>query len=181
MFFKLLLVSDEVENFQREISIDADATFLDLNNAILEACDYSSDQITSFYTCDENWQQQEQIIREKMDDEASTDEDIYFMEDTSLRDMLEDIDDHLVYVFDPLSERMFFMKVTDMITGKNLDKPVCSKSVGKAPEQIIDYDASLKGLDLNSQIMDDDDQDFYGSEGFNEDEFDEEAFEIEDM
>ena len=38
MIFTFRIVSDEVDNFRREIKIDADATFLDLKNAI---CDRS--------------------------------------------------------------------------------------------------------------------------------------------
>ncbi len=40
MIFNFRLVSDEVDNFRREISIDADATFLDLRNAICDSVDY---------------------------------------------------------------------------------------------------------------------------------------------
>ena len=41
MIFTFRLVSDEVDNFKREISIDSDATFLDLRNAI---CDSTRDR-----------------------------------------------------------------------------------------------------------------------------------------
>ncbi len=180
MIFKFLVVCDEVENFRREISIDADATFLDLNNAILKSCDYTDDQITSFYICDENWKQGAQILREEMDDTSSSDEDTYIMEDTVLRDIIEDINDHLVFVFDPLSERMFFLKVTDMVTGKNLKQPECTLSKGKAPQQIMDFSESLAKTDMDNSAIMDDDTDFYGSDGFNDDEFDAEAYEIED-
>ena len=36
MIFKFLILSDEVDDFAREISIDSEATFLELNDAILE-------------------------------------------------------------------------------------------------------------------------------------------------
>lgn len=179
MIFKILLVSDEVENFQREIAIDADATFLDLNNAILNACHYSDDQITCFYTCNEDWEQKAQIIREEMDS-TSAEDDVYLMHNTAIRDLLNDVGDKLVFVFDPLSERMFFLKVSEVITGKDLKEAQCIKSVGNAPTQIIDYDDAIKGLNVDDTNIMDDDQDFYGTDGYNEDEFDPEAFEIED-
>ena len=40
MIFNFRIVSDEVDNFRREIQIDADATFLDLKNAICESVAY---------------------------------------------------------------------------------------------------------------------------------------------
>ena len=35
MVFRFLILSDEVDDFKREIKIDSEATFLDLYNAIL--------------------------------------------------------------------------------------------------------------------------------------------------
>ena len=36
MVYKLLILSDEVDLFFREIEINSDATFFELNNAILD-------------------------------------------------------------------------------------------------------------------------------------------------
>ena len=46
MLFRIKFISDEVDGFLREIKIDSDATFLDLNKAILESCGYTDDQMT---------------------------------------------------------------------------------------------------------------------------------------
>lgn len=48
MVFNFLIVSDEVEDFRREIAIDSEATFLDLQNAILDSVGYSHSELTSF-------------------------------------------------------------------------------------------------------------------------------------
>ena len=45
MVYKFKLVSDEVSNFSREIEIDANSTFLQLRNAILDSVGYSKDDI----------------------------------------------------------------------------------------------------------------------------------------
>ena len=49
MVYNFRIVSDEVDNFKREIKIDADATFLDLKNAICESVDYDKNQLSSFF------------------------------------------------------------------------------------------------------------------------------------
>lgn len=36
MVFRFLILSDEVDDFKREIKIDSEATFLDLYNAIMQ-------------------------------------------------------------------------------------------------------------------------------------------------
>lgn len=56
MIFNFRLVSDEVDNFRREINIDADATFLDLRNAICDSVGYDKNQMCSFFLCDNNWE-----------------------------------------------------------------------------------------------------------------------------
>lgn len=179
MLFKIVFVSDEAEDFLREITIDADATFLDLNKAILKACSYTDDQITSFYTCNENWEQKDQVIREDIGD-SSSEHDVFLMEKTQLRDLIEEEDDLLVFEFDPLAGRMFFMKVKEIVTSKNQKNASCTKSEGKAPKQLADPDAVLKDVTTKDDALLDEDSNFYGSDGFNEDEFDSEAFEITD-
>ena len=37
MIYKFRIVSDEVDNFKREICIDSDASFLELHDAILDS------------------------------------------------------------------------------------------------------------------------------------------------
>ena len=82
MIYKFLLLSDEVETFSREICIDSEATFLELNDAILESVNYTKDQLTSFFICEENWEKKEEITLIEMD--SSSDEDVWLMEDTRL-------------------------------------------------------------------------------------------------
>ena len=48
MVFRFLILSDEVDDFKREIKIDSEATFLDLYNAIMDSVGYTKDQMCSF-------------------------------------------------------------------------------------------------------------------------------------
>lgn len=48
MIFNFRIVSDEVDNFKREIEIDATATFLDLKKAICSCVGYDATQMSSF-------------------------------------------------------------------------------------------------------------------------------------
>ena len=51
MVYKFRLLSDEVEDFRRDIEIDSDATFMELHEAILKSAGYPDDQMTSFFIC----------------------------------------------------------------------------------------------------------------------------------
>lgn len=181
MVYRFKLVSDEVTNFAREIEIDSENTFLQLRNAVLDSVDYSKDELDSFFLCDEDWQREEEITLEDMGTGAS-DQDIWLMEDTPLSELIEDEGQKLVFVFDYLTERSFFMELKEVIPSRTLVEPVCTFKRGKAPQQVIDMDDFDKKVDLKAQEKLDnlDDIDVYSGEEFNEDEL-EDGFDIMSM
>lgn len=169
MVFRFLLLSDEVEDFRREIQIDAEGTFLDFHNAIIKSTGYKDGELASFFICSDNWEKQKEITLIEMD--TSSEEDSYTMEATALSEFLEDERQKLMYVFDNLTERAFFIELREIITGKNLDKAVCTKSTGEPPKQFIDFETvttASTSLDIG--------ENFYGDEGYDIDELDAEGF-----
>ncbi|MDR0795538.1 MAG: plasmid pRiA4b ORF-3 family protein [Tannerella sp.] len=165
MVYRFLILSDEVANFKREIQISSEATFLNLHHAILDATKYTHDEITSFFICDDDWSKRSEITLVDMG--ASSDADIYLMEDTMLEELLTDEQQRLLYVFDFLTERSFFMELSEIITGQTLDVPVCTLSVGLPPPQTISFDE----IEKNATHFDMG-EDFYGDSDFNDDELD---------
>lgn len=178
MIFNFRIVSDEVDNFKREIKIDADATFLDLKNAICDSVGYDKNQMCSFFLCDRNWEKEKEITFEDMG--SDSDEDVWLMEDTILSDYIEDEGQKMLFVFDYMTDRAFFIEMKELITGKNLKDPVCTLSLGHAPAQTVDLDEFNAKIDAKAAAtvasIDDLDEDFYGEDDFNPDEFDEEGF-----
>lgn len=175
MIFTFRIVSDEVENFKREIQIDATSTFLDLKKAICTSVGYDATQMSSFFLCDRNWEKEKEITFEDMG--ADDDRDVYLMDDSVLADFIEDEGQKLLYVFDYLTERMFFIEMTKLVTGRSLKDPFCSLSLGAAPPETVDLEEFDAKIDArHAAAADDLDEDFYGSEGYNEDEFTDQGF-----
>ena len=169
MLFRFLILSDEVDDFKREIKIDSEATFLDLHNAILDSVNYSKDQMASFFICEDDWSKQTEITLVEMD--TSSEVDNYLMDDTRLEELLEDEHQKLLYVFDYLTERAFFMELREIIPGQNLTEAICSKSIGIPPTQTIDFD------DIDTKATSTDlGEDFYGDSDYNIDEIDKDGF-----
>lgn len=175
MIYRFLILSDEVDNFSREIEIDSESTFLDFNNAILESVDYNKEQLTSFFHCMNGWEKYEEITLIEMDTNAETDS--YVMDSTRLYEFAEDEGDRLIFVFDNLTERSFFIELKEVKSG-SLQAPVCTRKKGTAPKQITSEDEFLYGLGVEgkdkNKILDDDD--FYGDSEFDMDELDSEGF-----
>ena len=177
MIFNFRIVSDEVDNFKREIQIDSDATFLELRNAICNSVGYDKNQMSSFFICDDGWEREKEITLEDMGTDTS--EDAYLMEDTPLSDFIEDDGQRLVWVFDYLTDRSFFIEMKNSIPGKTLKDPLCTISMGEPPAKMVDiddFDAKIDAKAIQAAADPDIDDDFYGSTEFNEDEFDAAGF-----
>lgn len=170
MIYRFLILSDEVDDFKREIKIDSEATFLDLYNTIMDSVGYTKDEMCSFFICDDDWRKRTEVTLVEMD--TSADEDNYTMEDTRLEELLEDEHQRLMFVFDYMTERAFYMELREIIPGQDLLDPVVSKSVGKAPAQTIDFDK----MEAESSKSSDIDEDFYGDTEYDLDELDREGF-----
>ncbi len=171
MVYRFTLISDEVDDFLREIQIDPEATFYDFHKAILKSVNYTDDQMTSFFICDDDWEKEKEITLEEMNDDPEVDS--WVMKDTTISELIEDEKQKLIYVFDYMTERCFFIELSEIITGKDIEGAKCSKKEGDAPKQTINFEemaASNSSLDL--------DENFYGDQDFDMEEFDKDGFDL---
>ena len=98
MIYRFTIISDEVDDFVREIQIDPEATFYDFHEAILKSVGYTNDQMTSFFICDDDWEKEKEITLEEMDDNPEMDS--WVMKETPISELVEDEKQKLLYVFD---------------------------------------------------------------------------------
>lgn len=177
MIFNFRLSSDEVNNFKREIKIDAQATFLDLKIAICDAVGFRKDELSSFFLCDEDWEKDKEIAVE--DTGSSADEDVYLMDECILEDYIDDEGQKLLYTFDYENDRSLFVEMKELITGKDLRDPICTLSSGKAPAQYIEdmvVEKTESKVAQKQTTLDDFDDPMYGDDEYSPDEFDEDGF-----
>ena len=173
MIYRFTIISDEVDDFVREIQIDPEATFFDFHEAILKAAGYTNDQMTSFFICDDDWEKEKEITLEEMDNNPEMDS--WIMKETRLNELIEDEKQKLLYVFDYMTERCFFIELSEIITGKEIKGAKCTKKSGEAPKQTVDFEEMAAGggsLDL--------DENFYGDQDFDMEDFDAEGFDVND-
>ena len=180
MIYRFTIISDEVDDFVREIQIDPEATFFDFHEAILKSVGYANDQMTSFFICDDDWEKEKEVTLEEMDDNPEIDS--WVMKETPISELIEDEKQKLLYVFDYMTERCFFIELKEIITGKDMNGAVvllclngakCTKKAGEAPKQTVDFEemaAAGGSLDL--------DENFYGDQDFDMEDFDQEGFDI---
>ena len=173
MIYRFTIISDEVDDFVREIQIDPEATFFDLHEAILKAANYTNDQMTSFFICDDDWEKEKEITLEEMDNNPEMDS--WIMKETRLNELIEDEKQKLLYVFDYMTERCFFIELSEIITGKEIKGAKCTKKSGEAPKQTVDFEEMAAGG--GSPVLD---ENFYGDQDFDMEDFDAEGFDVND-
>ncbi len=176
MTLRLTLISTEVEDFALEFKIDADDTFADLHRLILQHCGYEETEGQRFFVCDEKWKPIQRILLGD-EDNVNIDEDVYLMEDTNLGDFLEDEGQRLAYRFDPENRRMFLIELTETSFGERTrNGGQLTRKHGKSPSQfLIEEDTSPAPAAAISEELA---EEFYGEDGFEEEDLDMEGFDI---
>ena len=176
MIYHFVVLSDEVDNFRREIDIDAEATFQELNDLLLKTCAYKKDLMTSFFVCDEFWEKKKEITAVDMHDDPEK-EPAPLMEHTHLSDIISETEAknklNLLFEFDIMCERYLYMQLKEVRDHEHLLQPVITLEKGKAPKQEGDIDTMFKDLDTS---------DMYGDDSFNDDELDLDGYQdLEDI
>ena len=177
MIYNFKIRSSENDKFRRDIQIDPDATFLELKNAICDSVGYDKGQFCSFFICDDAWNRMDEIAVADLGFEEGMN-DVYLMEDTIINEFVDE-GQRLLFVFDYLTDRAFRIKMDECITGQTLHDPVCVFAQGVPPKQSMDFEEAeekQKTKKSDISLIDDLDEEFYGSDAYNDDEFDADGF-----
>lgn len=175
MTFRITIFSQEVEDFVMEAKIDAEAKFAELHNLILKTCNYQDMGSHGFLICDDGWHVKNHI-RQTCPQDFDAEEDINLMQNTSLRDFLDEEGQRIAYIFDPEGKRFFLMEISELLFGQPENEGRISRKHGIPPEQQLSDDSTIQPIAESTD--EDTEEDFYGEDGFEEGELDMEGFEI---
>lgn len=172
--FVILTDDDKIKDFRREIDIDAEATFQDLNDIILKTCGYKKDIMTSFFVCDEYWDKLFEITAMDMNDDPKA-KPKPLMSETHIGDMITEDEAKneakLMFEFDIMCERYLYIQIMSVREHEHMLTPKVTLEKGNAPKQEMDIE------DMFRDAGDNWDEDLY-----NEDEIDLDGYQdLEDM
>jgi len=168
MIYKFRVILDAKEDIFRDIAIEKEATLEDLHNTIVNAFGFDGSEMASFYTCDDEWNQMDEI---PLFDTGDVPGETRIMNNFILEDNLDKYESKIIYVYDFFNMWTFLVELA-AIEEKEVGEtyPTWLFSHGELPEEAPDKKFEAEGDDLN-----DDDQDFDMFEG--DDSFDEFGFE----
>lgn len=112
MIYKIRVILDTKDDIFRDIEIQEDNSLEDFHNAITQAFGFMGNEMASFYTCDIEWNQDEEIALFDMSENGS---DVRLMSETFLENILTERTPKLIYVYDFLSMWTFFVELADIV------------------------------------------------------------------
>lgn len=112
MIYKIRIILDTKEDIFRDLELDDTNTLEEFHNAIIQAFGFMGNEMASFYTCDEEWKQDEEIALFDMNE---GDSDIRLMNETLICDVLSEKSPKLIYLYDFFSMWTFFIELADIV------------------------------------------------------------------
>ena len=108
MIYKFRAILDAEEDVFRDIAIQEDDTLEDLHNAIVNAFGFDGMEVASFYTCDDQWNQEEEI---PMFDSGDVPGEMKIMSDYPLNQLLSADQTKIIYVYDFINMWTFLVEL----------------------------------------------------------------------
>ncbi len=144
--YKFRLLSDENDEFLRDIEIKSTQTFKDFHNIIKKVAGIDGNELASFFICDRKWNKMKEITLIDMEDDdyESEPEDLdeeeeetefrmplSVMEKSVIKDFIDDPHQRILYEYDILNQSSLYIELIKISpTDSQTQYPVCVKSKG---------------------------------------------------
>jgi hypothetical protein len=170
--YRFRLLFEDQDEFLRDIEIKPGQTFKDFHDFILKSVEIEGNELASFFICDPRWNKQREItlidMGVKIPDTGFDDDDerkpvvvpipVMIMEDVKIREVIEDPHQRILYEYNFLNPRTFFIELLRIVDADpKKDYPICVKKEGTLTPSVTpnflsflddpDEDAMLGELD----------------------------------
>ena len=178
-YYKFRVYFDEVEDFVRDIEILSDDNFKSFHRILYDATGLQGNELASFFICDKKWNKQKEVTLIDMegdespdvtpeyddDDDFSTQSNIpkSIMQDSLLKDFISDPHQQLIYEYDFLNPKVFYIELLKVQPEQSGVKyPRCTYKVKELPKE----EQNLFLPDPEDDFIKDIDDDF--EDGYND-------------
>jgi hypothetical protein len=163
--FRVLLDSEKDEEIFRDVVIDTHANFETFYRAILNAFDFKTEQMASFYMSNEDWDKGDEIT---LMDVSDDDIPMELMANVELGEKMEEANQKLILVHDFMKMWIFLIELQELVK-EEVAEPYVALAVGKAPDE----NDKSEDFMMDVEYLDEDGEDdlFDDYEGFDEEDF----------
>jgi hypothetical protein len=169
MIYRFRIILDTHEDVFRDIEIEASASLEDFHNAITQAFGFDGQEMASFYTTNELWEEDEEISLFDVSDEPGG---LRTMAEIYLEDIIDRENTRILYVYDFLNMWTFMVELADIAeieTGRIY--PNLMFSHGEIPAEAPEKEFISEPIDEDDDFDDEDfdlDPEDYDSLDFDE-------------
>jgi hypothetical protein len=158
--FRVILDNDVDDDVFRDLEIRETDTLEDLHNIITQSFGFDGTEMASFYLSDNQWNQGEEISLFDLSEDASA----RLMAETTISDVVFEMQPKLIYVYDFLSMWTFFVELAEIVEESHgVDYPnlmfVHGQIPDTAPEKSFDADDDYDDFDEFDDELDLEDYD----------------------
>ena len=133
MIYKIRIILDAEEDIFRDIEIEDQSNLEDFHNAITQSFGFDGQEMASFYTSNELWEEDEEISLFDVSDEPGS---IRIMGETILENVVDEENTRLLYVYDFLNMWTFMVELADIAEAEaGQVYPNLMYSHGQIPEE----------------------------------------------
>jgi len=141
--YRFRILSDENENFVRDIEILAQQSFGDFYTLLIESCKIMEEGLASFFICDQQWNKRHEVTLIDMgqnlvlpgeDEERSPAFNIpvSVMGNSKLSDFIDDPHQRILFEYDILDQKVLFIELIKICSSDpQIDYPQCISSRGE--------------------------------------------------
>lgn len=164
--FRIILDHDDEEDIFRDIEIRKTDTLEDLHNSITQSFGFDGSEMASFYLCDDEWNQGEEISLFDMSENAGQ---IRLMNETAIEDVVHADKTKLIYVYDFLNLWTFFVELGEIaVEADGTDYPNLMFVHGQIPSEAPEKSFEAEKLDSTDDFDDPTDFNDYENLDFDE-------------
>lgn len=136
MIYRFRIILDAQEDVIRDIEIEQTATMEDFHNAITQAYGFAGQEMASFYTSNDMWEQKEEIVLFDMGEEESLNR---VMSETILESVVSEQKNKLIYIYDFLTMWTFLVELAEIAEPEpSMIYPNLMFAHGEIPDEVPD-------------------------------------------
>lgn len=164
--FRVILDNDTEDDIFRDLEIRENDTLEDLHNIITQSFGFDGVEMASFYMSNDVWEQGEEISMFDVSEGATP---VRTMSETTINDVVHEMQTKLIYVYDFLNMWTFFVELAEIVDeAEGTDYPNLMFVKGQVPDEAPDKLFEAESFDDDNEFEDDLDIDDYDNLDFDE-------------
>ncbi len=134
--YKFRVLLESKEEIFRDIEIKSTQNFFDFHEMIVASFGFDNEQMASFYLSNDDWEKGQEITLFDMQLDENQEEKAIVMADTVINTQTNCVGNHLLYAYDFLNMKNFFIELIEITVKEDTDAfyPKVVYSQGEAPK-----------------------------------------------